>query len=151
MICEDVSTFLGNVPSLGALAGLDLGTGTIGGAVSDVMRGVATPTETIKRRKFGVDAAALLALCDKRQITGLVLGLPLNMDGSESESSQRARKFARRLHGRFGIRVWMIDERLSTREARERTGTRRADPKVDSMAAAVIAEGYLGGATPVAP
>ena len=76
---------------------------------------------------------------------------PLNMDGSESESSQRARKFARRLHGRFGIRVWMIDERLSTREARERTGTRRADSKVDSMAAAVIAEGYLGGATPVAP
>ncbi|WP_372805133.1 Holliday junction resolvase RuvX, partial [Loktanella salsilacus] len=56
MICEDVSSFLGNVPAFGALAGLDLGTVTIGVAVSDVMRGVATPTETIKRKKFGLDA-----------------------------------------------------------------------------------------------
>ena len=80
-----------------------------------------------------------------------MVGLPLNMDGSESPSSARARKFARRLHGRFGLPVAMVDERLSTREARERTGQSGPDPKVDSMAAVVIAEGYLNGAEPVAP
>ena len=73
----------------------------------------------------------------------LVVGLPLNMDGSESESTARAKKFANRLKGRFGMKVWLVDERLSTREARERTGIRQADSRVDSMAAVIIAEGFL--------
>ncbi|MBU0860716.1 MAG: Holliday junction resolvase RuvX, partial [Alphaproteobacteria bacterium] len=111
MICEDVSSFLGNVPAFGALAGLDLGTVTIGVAVSDVMRGVATPTETIKRKKFGLDAAALLALCEKRQITGLVLGLPLNMDGSEGPRCQATRAFARNLERLTPLPITYWDER----------------------------------------
>ncbi|MBL4723462.1 MAG: Holliday junction resolvase RuvX [Alloalcanivorax venustensis] len=133
------------------LIAFDHGTHKIGVASGNAITGTATPLPALACRDGQPDWDRVTALLEEWRPETLVVGLPLNMDGSESESSQRARKFARRLHGRFGIRVWMIDERLSTREARERTGTRRADPKVDSMAAAVIAEGYLGGATPVAP
>jgi len=133
------------------LLAFDFGTGQIGVAVGQSLTGSANPLTVLKARDGIPNWEQIAGLLAEWQPDQLLVGLPLNMDGSESESSQRARKFARRLHGRFGIRVWMIDERLSTREARERTGTRRADPKVDSMAAAVIAEGYLGGATPVAP
>ena len=133
------------------LIAFDHGTHKIGVASGNGLIGTASPLAPLPCRDGQPDWESIAALLADWRPDQLVVGLPLNMDGSESESSQRARKFARRLHGRFGIRVWMIDERLSTREARERTGTRRADPKVDSMAAAVIAEGYLGGATPVAP
>lgn len=133
------------------LLAFDHGTNKIGIASGNAITGTATPLPAIPCRDGQPDWSRVAALMEEWRPETLVVGLPLNMDGSESESSQRARKFARRLHGRFGIRVWMIDERLSTREARERTGTRRADPKVDSMAAAVIAEGYLGGGTPVVP
>ncbi len=148
MICEDVSTFLGNVPSLGALAGLDLGTVTIGVAVSDVMRGVATPTETIKRRKFGVDATALLALCDKRQITGLVLGLPLNMDGSVGPRCQATRAFARNLERLTPLPITYWDERLSTVAATRAlleadTSRKRRAEVIDHVAAAYILQGAL--------
>ena len=133
------------------LIAFDHGTQKIGVTSGNAITGTATPLPALPCRDGQTEWDQMTALLEEWRPESLVVGLPLNMDGSESESSQRARKFARRLHGRFGIRVWMIDERLSTREARERTGTRRADPRVDSMAAAVIAEGYLGGATPVAP
>ncbi len=133
------------------LIAFDHGTDKIGVASGNGVTGTASPLPALRCRDGQPDWNHLTALLDDWRPNTLVVGLPLNMDGSESESSRRARKFARRLHGRFGLPVWMIDERLSTREARERTGTRRADPKVDSMAAAVIAEGYLGGAEPVAP
>ncbi len=148
MICEDVSSFLGNVPAFGALAGLDLGTVTIGVAVSDVMRGVATPTETIKRKKFGLDAAALLALCEKRQITGLVLGLPLNMDGSEGPRCQATRAFARNLERLTPLPITYRDERLSTVAATRAlleadTSRKRRAEVIDHVAAAYILQGAL--------
>ena len=148
MICEDVSSFLGNVPAFGALAGLDLGTVTIGVVVSDVMRGVATPTETIKRKKFGLDAAALLALCEKRQITGLVLGLPLNMDGSEGPRCQATRAFARNLERLTPLPITYWDERLSTVAATRAlleadTSRKRRAEVIDHVAAAYILQGAL--------
>ena len=97
MICNTPEAFVAEIPEMGALAGLDLGTATIGVAISDVIRSVATPLETIKRKKFGVDAAALLALTTHRMVTGIVLGLPMNMDGSEGPRCQATRAFARNL------------------------------------------------------
>ena len=101
MAFDRIEDFAAAMPPAGALAGLDLGTVTIGIAVSDGLRSVATPIETIKRKKFGKDAAALLAICTDRDIKGLVLGLPLNMDGTEHELSRAAKRFANQLHGRF--------------------------------------------------
>ena len=83
MIFETVEAFAAALPGGRALAGLDLGTKTIGVAVSDRRLSVATPLETIRRTKFTADAEAVLAICAKREIGGLVLGLPYNMDGSE--------------------------------------------------------------------
>ena len=148
MICADVPAFLANVPPMGALAGLDLGTVTIGVAVSDVLRGVATPLETIKRKKFGLDAAALLALCDKRQVTGLVLGLPLNMDGSEGPRCQATRAFARNLERLTPLPITYWDERLSTVAATRAlleadTSRKRRAEVIDHVAAAYILQGAL--------
>jgi putative Holliday junction resolvase len=121
---------------------------TIGVAVSDVMRGVATPTETIKRKKFGLDAAALLALCEKRQITGLVLGLPLNMDGSEGPRCQATRAFARNLERLTPLPITYWDERLSTVAATRAlleadTSRKRRAEVIDHVAAAYILQGAL--------
>ena len=148
MICDDVPAFLDAVPPMGALAGLDLGTVTIGVAVSDVLRGVATPLETIRRKKFGVDAAALLALCDRRQVTGLVLGLPLNMDGSEGPRCQATRAFARNLERLTPLPITYWDERLSTVAATRAlleadTSRKRRAEVIDHVAAAYILQGAL--------
>ena len=148
MICDDVTTFLDAVPAMGALGGLDLGTVTIGVAVSDVLRGVATPVETIRRKKFGLDAAALLALCEKRQITGLVLGLPLNMDGSEGPRCQATRAFARNLERLTPLPITYWDERLSTVAATRAlleadTSRKRRAEVIDHVAAAYILQGAL--------
>ena len=97
MITDDIIAFFAATPPMRALAGLDLGTVTIGVAVSDGMRQVATPLETIRRKKFGLDAARLLEICEDRNIAGIVLGLPLNMDGSEGPRCQSTRAFARNL------------------------------------------------------
>ncbi len=83
MIAASIEEFASVLPRAGAVAGLDLGTVTIGVAVSDGLRSVASPIETIKRTKFGKAADALLAILTKRDIKGIVLGLPLNMDGTE--------------------------------------------------------------------
>ena len=91
MIHDSVDGFAAALPRHGALMGLDLGTVTIGVAVSDGLRRVASPLETIRRKKFGVDAKALFALAEAREIAGLILGLPLNMDGSEGPRSQSTR------------------------------------------------------------
>ena len=110
MICEIPEAFVAAVPDMGALAGLDLGTVTIGVAVSDVMRSVATPVTTIKRKKFGVDAAALLELTTQRLVTGIVLGLPRNMDGSEGPRCQATRAFARNLEKLTPLPITFWDE-----------------------------------------
>ena len=148
MICDDIATFVQTVPAAGPLAGLDLGTVTIGVAISDVMRGVATPSETIKRKKFGVDAAALLALCAKRNVTGLVLGLPLNMDGSEGPRCQATRAFARNLERLTPLPITYWDERLSTVAATRAlleadTSRKRRAEVIDHVAADYILQGAL--------
>ena len=122
----------------------DFGHKKIGIASGNTLLDSASPQPPLPCGKNGQPNWDTVAtLIAEWQPDTLVVGLPLNMDGSESESSQRARKFGQRLHGRFGLPVFMVDERLSTREARQRTGIHHADPKVDSVAAVIIAEGFL--------
>ncbi|MFT4743965.1 MAG: putative Holliday junction resolvase [Yoonia sp.] len=148
MICQTPEEFAATLPDFGAVAGLDLGTTTIGVALSDIMRGVATPTETIKRKKFGVDAAALLKLTTSRDVKGLVLGLPLNMDGSEGPRAQATRAFARNLEKLTPLPITFWDERLSTVAAEramleaDLSRKRRAE-LIDHVAAGFILQGLL--------
>ena len=100
MIYDDARDFAAALPEMGALAGLDLGTKTIGVSVSDTMRQIATPLHTIKRTKFTKDAEALIDILEGRQIVGVVLGLPYNMDGSEGPRVQSTRAFARNCESR---------------------------------------------------
>ena len=111
---DDFNAFLTALPASGALAGLDFGDKTIGIAVSDLRRQVATPLSTIRRVKFTADADALLALCTARGIAGLILGLPRNMDGSEGPRAQATRAFARNLSRLTALPIGFWDERLST-------------------------------------
>lgn len=149
MIYEDVADFADALAPMQALMGLDLGDKTIGVAVSDTFLSVATPLETLKRRKFGLDAARLQELIAARRIGGLVLGLPRNMDGSEGPRCQSTRAFARnfdRLGGEIPITFW--DERLSTVAAEralleaDTTRKRRAEV-IDHVAAGYILQGVL--------
>ena len=102
------------LPARGALLGLDLGTKTIGVSVSDPDRRLATGVETIARTAFTKDAARLLALAAERSAVGLVLGLPINMDGSEGPRAQSTRAFARNLARLTQLPIMFWDERLST-------------------------------------
>ena len=130
------------------LLGLDLGSKTIGLALSDVTRSVATPLETIRRTKFQKDADTLLAILDRFDIGGLVIGLPLNMDGSEGPRAQATRAFARNLAARTELPIAFWDERLSTAAVTrtlleaDASRARRAE-LVDKMAAAYILQGAL--------
>lgn len=136
------------LPARGALIGLDLGTKTIGVAVSDPDRKLATGVETIKRKAFKADAARLLALAAERKAVGLVLGLPINMDGSEGPRAQSTRAFARNLSQLTGLPIALWDERLSTAAVeRELIGmdvsrARRAEV-IDEHAAIFILQGAL--------
>ena len=148
MICEDTAEFAIALPPRGALAGLDLGTKTIGVAVSDGLRSVATPLETIRRKKFTLDAEALLAILAKREIAGIVLGLPRNMDGSEGPRAQSTRAFARNFARLSDLPIGYWDERLSTVAAEralleaDTSRARRAEV-IDHVAAGYILQGAL--------
>ncbi len=139
---------LSALPPTGKLLGLDLGTKTIGVAISDGMRYSATPLETIKRSKFTQDAARLIELIAENQAVGFVLGLPLNMDGSEGPRVQSTRAFARNLATKVSIPIVFWDERLST-SAVTRTlieADVRRDKRaevVDKLAASYILQGAL--------
>ena len=137
-----------SLPRGGRLLGLDLGTKTIGLAVSDGALMVASPIETIQRTKFTADASKLLEIVDGRQIAGLVLGLPVNMDGSEGPRCQSTRQFARNLLGIRDVSIAYWDERLSTaavqRAMIDADVTRAKRAKVvDQMAAGYILQGAL--------
>ncbi|MCY4334498.1 MAG: Holliday junction resolvase RuvX [Litoreibacter sp.] len=130
------------------LAGLDLGTKTIGVAVTDVMQSVSTPLETIKRTKFTADAETLLAICTARSIAGLVLGLPLNMDGTDGPRVQSTRAFARNLSRLTPLPIAFWDERLSTVAAERAlleadTSRKRRGEVIDHVAAGFILQGAL--------
>lgn len=137
-----------SLPPTGKLLGLDLGTKTIGVAISDGMRYSATPLLTIRRQKFTADADALLQLIADNTAVGIVLGLPLNMDGSEGPRAQSTRAFARNLAQKTSIPIAFWDERLST-AAVTRTlieADTRRDKRaevVDKLAASYILQGAL--------
>jgi putative Holliday junction resolvase len=145
MFHDDIVRLL---PVTGKILGLDLGTKTIGVAVSDAMRYSASPLETIKRTKFTKDAERLEVLITENQIVAILLGLPLNMDGSEGPRVQSTRAFARNLKQRVNLPIAFWDERLSTSavtrmmiEADLRRD-RRAEV-VDKLAASYILQGAL--------
>ncbi|WP_126975895.1 Holliday junction resolvase RuvX [Frigidibacter oleivorans] len=148
MICATMEDFAAALPPMRAVAGLDLGTKTIGVAVSDRLRQVATPLRTIRREKFTLDAAALLQIATQRELGGLVLGLPINMDGSEGPRSQATRAFARNLERLTPLPIAFWDERLSTIAAEramleaDMSRKRRAEV-IDHVAAGVILQGAL--------
>jgi putative Holliday junction resolvase len=137
-----------DLPPSGKLLGLDLGTKTIGVAISDGMRYSATPLETITRQKFTADAARLLELIAENAAVAIVLGLPLNMDGTEGPRAQSTRAFARNLAQKTPVPILFWDERLST-AAVERmliqadTRRDRRAEVVDKLAASYILQGFL--------
>ena len=148
MILDEVHDFHAALPSMRALIGLDLGTVTIGLAVSDPFLSIATPLETIKRKKFGLDAARLLEVMTHRNIGGLVLGLPRNMDGSEGPRAQSTRAFARNLEKLWAGPITFWDERLSTVAAERAlleadTSRKRRAEVIDHVAAGYILQGML--------
>lgn len=130
------------------LIGIDLGTRTIGLALSDVGRSIASPLETIKRTKFSTDVKRLVELAARHGIGGLVIGLPLNMDGSEGPRAQATRAFVRNLAAHLPLPVALWDERLTTaavtRTLLEADASRaRRSDLVDKMAASYILQGAL--------
>ena len=136
------------IPERGALIGLDLGTKTIGVAVSDPSRRLAAPVVTVARARFAGDAAELLKLAEERRAVGFVLGLPLNMDGSEGPRAQATRAFARNLAKLTTLPIALWDELLST-AAVERAliaadaSRRKRKAVIDQHAAAYILQGAL--------
>lgn len=150
-IIEDATSLPAYLSAGQRLLGLDLGTKTIGLAVADTRHQIATPFDTIRRTKFGADAAQLEAVIDAGNIGGLVLGLPLNMDGSAGPRVQATHAFVRNLAARDSfpdLPVLMWDERLST-AAVERTlidadtSRTKRSAVIDKMAAAFILQGVL--------
>jgi putative Holliday junction resolvase len=136
------------LPARGTLIGLDLGTKTIGIAASDPDRRLAATVETIERTNFTKDAARLLHLAAERKGVGFVLGLPINMDGSEGPRAQSTRAFARNLAGRTELPIGLWDERLSTAAVeRELIGADASRKKraevIDQHAAVFILQGAL--------
>lgn len=151
MIFEDIAAFAAALPAGRGLIGLDLGTKTIGVAVSDRVLFSATALETIKRVKFTQDAARLAEIVAGREIGGIVLGLPANMDGSEGPRAQSTRAFARnlsRLPAFEGVPIAYWDERLSTVAAQRAlleadTSRKRRAEVIDAVAAGYILQGAL--------
>ncbi len=151
MIFEEPQAFLTETRAMQALAGLDLGTKTIGVAVSDRLWNVATADRVIKRKKFTEDAAQIADLVNQLEITGLVLGLPRNMDGSEGPRAQSTRAFARnlvRFMGENAVPILLWDERLSTVEAERAMieadmSRQKRSEKIDAVAASLILQGAL--------
>lgn len=148
MICDEIEAFAAVLPPNRAIAGLDLGTATIGVALSDLRRQVATPIEVIRREKFTIDAARLLALLQTRGAAGIVLGLPLNMDGSIGPRVQSTQAFARNLEKLTSLPICYWDERLSTVAAERAlleadTSRKRRKEVIDQVAAGLILQGAL--------
>jgi putative Holliday junction resolvase len=130
------------------LLGLDVGTKTIGLALSDVTRSVATPYDTIRRSKFTADAKTIREVVEENQVGALVIGLPLNLDGSEGPRAQSTRAFARNLAAHVAVPMVFWDERLSTAAVERHlieadVSRKRRAEVVDRMAAAYILQGAL--------
>ncbi len=151
LITDKADLFRAELPAGGALLGLDLGTQTIGTAFCDAGWRFASPGKTVKRGKFGADKALLVELIAERDLRGVVIGLPLNMDGSEGPRSQSSRAYARNL-GVLGLPILLWDERWSTASAegaliaQDMSRAKRAS-RIDSAAAAVILQAAIDALT----
>ena len=148
MIFDKMAGFAAVLPPMRPILGLDLGEKTIGVAASDALLSTAGAVETIKRKKFGLDAARLLEIAEGRGAAGLILGLPRNMDGSEGPRCQSTRAFARNLERLTDLPIGFWDERLSTIAAEraliEADLTRKRRKEViDAVAASYILQGAL--------
>jgi len=148
VILPRIEDFLAALPPNRAIAGLDLGTVTIGVAMSDLRRQVATPVEVIRREKFTLDATRLLALLAARGAYGIILGLPLNMDGTSGPRVQSTEAFARNLEKLTPLPIGFWDERLSTVAAERAlleadTSRKRRKEVIDQVAAGYILQGAL--------
>lgn len=145
---DDVTAFAALIAAGGRLLGIDLGTKTIGLALSDVTRLVASPLETLRRTKFAADAQRLVGIAAAHGVAGLVLGLPSNLDGSSGPRVQATRAFARNFNGVSLLPILLWDERLTT-QAAERAlleadaSRRRRAEVIDKVAAALILQGAL--------
>lgn len=149
MAVVDITEFPQVLPRYGAIVGLDLGEKTIGVAVSDAMRMVATPLELIRKTKFTDDANALFRIVDERNVAGIVIGLPVNMDGTEGPRCQSSRAFGRNLLRLRDIPIAFWDERMSSMAINrflidevDMNRARRGEV-VDKMAAGWILQGAL--------
>ena len=147
MITTSAASFRERLPHGGRLLGLDVGTRTVGGALCDSGWTIATAAELIARGKFAADLARLRSLADSQNVAGIVVGLPLNLDGSESPRTQSVRAFARNLEP-LGLPILLWDERWSTQAVTrtlidaDASRARRAK-LVDKMAAAYILQGAI--------
>ena len=148
MICEDIGELMTRAHASRSWMGLDLGTKTIGVAVSDRLLSSASPLHTIRRAKFSKDAEALLQIIESRDIAAIILGLPRNMDGSEGPRCQSTRAFARNLTRLTDLPIGYWDERLSTVAAERAlleadTSRKRRAEVIDHVAAGYILQGAL--------
>ena len=148
MICDDISDLMTQARAGNSWMGLDLGTKTIGVAVSDRLLSSATPLQTIRRMKFSKDAEALLQITENREMGAIILGLPRNMDGSEGPRCQSTRAFARNLANLTNLPIGYWDERLSTVAAERAlleadTSRKRRAKVIDHVAAGYILQGAL--------
>ena len=148
MITTQVAEMRAALPQGGALLGLDLGTQTIGTAFCDAGWRFASPGKTLKRGKFGADRLELAALVAERTVKGVVIGLPLNMDGSEGPRSQSSRAYARNVAEALNLPVLLWDERWSTASAEsaliaQDLSRAKRDTRIDSAAAAVILQAAI--------
>ena len=148
MICEDIGDLMTEARAGSSWMGLDLGTKTIGVAVSDRLLSSATPLHTIRRVKFSKDAEALLQIISDREISAIILGLPRNMDGSEGPRCQSTRAFVRNLARLTDLPIGYWDERLSTVAAERAlleadTSRKRRAEVIDHVAAGYILQGAL--------
>lgn len=151
MLFESSTEFARGLPASARLLGLDVGEKTIGLALSDATRTVASPLETIERGKFARDMEKLAAIIRKQDIAGLVIGYPVNMDGSLGPRAQSTRTFAANLAKQIELPMLLWDERLST-AAVERVmleadlSRQRRAQLVDKLAASYMLQGFLNSA-----
>ncbi|MDX2483744.1 MAG: Holliday junction resolvase RuvX [Pseudodonghicola sp.] len=148
MIVNVFEDFVTALSPMVALIGLDLGDKTIGVAVSDRIGAAASPLETVWRKKFTLDAQRLLEIINDREVGGIVLGLPRNMDGSEGPRCQSTRSFARNLSRLTDLPIGFWDERLSSVAAERAlleadTSRKRRAERIDNVAASYILQGAL--------
>jgi putative Holliday junction resolvase len=145
---DDIEVFAGRLEPGARLIGIDAGTKTLGLALSDVTRTIASPMIVLRRSKFKEDAAALLKIAAEHQIGGFVLGLPTNLDGTSGPRVQATRAFARNMNGLTALPILLWDERLSTAAAERTlleadTSRKRRAEVIDKMAAGIILQGAL--------